>query len=191
MNIKFISEEDYLSGELVSEVRHEYVGGQVYAMAGASKNHERIAGNIYRKLGNHLENSPCEPFGSDMKVKTSAGSFRYPDCMVVCNDESGSDYHTESPVILVEVLSRSTRKTDEKDKLVEYMNMPTLQEYVIIEQDVVDITVYRKSEEWRSQHYFLGEDIHFLSIDLTLLVEDLYHRVDNEDMVEFLEKQNH
>ena len=180
-------EHEYLTAEQYSELKHEYVNGQIIAMAGASVNHGRISGNIFRKFGNHLETSTCEPFMSDMKVKTSTGSYRYPDVLVVCdNDFIDKGFVTKTPVILVEVLSRSTRKTDEKDKFLEYINIPTLKEYVIIEQDVVDVTVYRKSDDWRSTHYFLEEEIHFESINITLSVEDIYHRVENEDMSDFL-----
>ncbi|PCH94764.1 MAG: hypothetical protein COB83_10695 [Gammaproteobacteria bacterium] len=182
----FITAEEYLNGELINEVKHEYVGGQAYAMAGASKNHERISGNIFAEFRNHLKNSSCEPFGADVKIKTPSGSFRYPDCMVVCDDDSESEYYTKSPTIIVEVLSRTTRKIDERTKLIEYINIPTLQEYVIIEQDVVDVTVYRKSDDWHSKHYFLGEAIYFKSIDLTVSVKEIYHRVKNEDVIEFL-----
>jgi len=185
-----ITEEDYLNGELLAETKHELVNGQVYAMAGASKNHERISTNMIRKFGNHLEISPCETFGSDVKVRTPAGNYRYPDCMVVCNDQTDNDYFTESPTILVEVISRSTRKIDEQVKRMEYINIPSLQEYVLIEQDFVDITVYRKSDDWRPTHYFLGEEVPFESIKLSLKVEEIYHRVVNQDMTEFLESQS-
>ena len=185
----FISEEEYLKRELTAELKHEYVNGYIYAMAGASENHARISGNIYAELRHYLINQSCEPFISDMKLKTSTGSFRYPDCMVVCDEDNEDPYYKTKPVILVEVLSRSTRKTDEKDKLLEYINIPTLKEYVLIEQDYVDITVYRKSDYWRATHYFLDEEIYFESIDLTLSVEKIYHRVENEDMIEFLERK--
>ncbi len=181
-----ISVEDYLKFELVSEVKHEFIDGQVYAMAGASANHDRISVNILRKFGNHLENSTCEPFTSDMKLKTSTGNFRYPDCMVICDKDDENKFYKTKPVILVEVISRSTRKIDKKDKLLEYINISSLQEYVIIEQDVVDIEVFRRSNHWRNNHYFLGDEIVFESIDLTLSVEEIYHRVQNEDMTEFL-----
>jgi Uma2 family endonuclease len=185
-NTDLISVEDYLKGELTSDIKHELIDGCVYAMAGSSDNHDYISGNIYRKFGNHLENSTCRPFTSDKRLKTSTGNFRYPDCMVVCDKDDESQYYKTKPILLVEVLSRSTRKTDEKDKLIEYINIPTLQEYVLIEQDYVDITVYRKSDNWRSVHYFLGETLYFESIDLTLSVEEIYHRVQNDDMAEFL-----
>ena len=178
--------EDYLKQELTSEIKHEFIDGNIYAMAGASENHARISGTIYRKFGNHLENSPCEPFTSDMKIKTSTGKIRYPDCMVVCDKDDENKYYKTKPVILVEVLSRSTRKIDKKDKLLEYINIPSLQEYVIIEQDFVDIEIFRRSNDWHSKHYFLGDEITFESIGLTLPVEEIYHRVQNEDMIEFL-----
>lgn len=84
-------------------------------MSGASKNHERIAGSIYRKIGNFLKNAPCEPFSSDVKVKVE-NDFFYPDAMVVYKDTSSNEYYTESPTIIVEVLSKSTRRFDETIK---------------------------------------------------------------------------
>ncbi|MFT4929494.1 MAG: Uma2 family endonuclease, partial [Phenylobacterium sp.] len=95
-----LSESDYLEGERVSDVKHEFVDGQVYAMAGASGNHERIANNITRKFGNHLENSPCEPFGSDMQIKAGPNYF-YPDVIVDCNFDESQPYFATSPVIIV------------------------------------------------------------------------------------------
>ena len=95
-------------------------------MAGASANHERIAGNIYRKLSYHLEGSPCEPFGSDMKVKAGSNFF-YPDLTVACHFDESQLYFTDSPVIIVEVLSKATRKMVETVELLAYINIPSLQ----------------------------------------------------------------
>ncbi|MBL6987220.1 MAG: Uma2 family endonuclease [Methylobacter sp.] len=184
-NTASISVEDYLKGELISEVKHELIDGHVYAMAGASGNHERISMNLSISIGTHLKNSPCEPFGSDMKVKVNSNFF-YPDVIVDCNFDNSEPYFTETPIIIVEVLSKSTRKTDETTKLMSYINIPSLKEYVLIEQDFVDIQVIRRSEGWLQKHYFLGDEITFESIDLTLSVEDIYHRVQNDDMMEFL-----
>lgn len=183
----YISETDYLEGEKISKVKHEYVDGNVYAMAGASKNHENISGNIFRKFGNHLEDSPCVTYHTDIKVRTSAGNYRYPDCMVVCDETNEQEYYSGSPVILVEVISRSSRKTDEQTKRLEYINIPSLEEFVLIEQDYVDVAVFRKSEGWQPTHYFLGDYVLFESIKLSLSVEVIYHRVVNQDMSEFLQ----
>ena len=180
-----ISVEDYLTGELTSDIKHELIDGCVYAMAGASANHERISGNIYRKFGNHLENKPCEPFGSDMKLRINANFF-YPDVMVDCLFDNSEPYFTQTPIIIVEVLSKSTRKKDTTLKLLSYINIPSLQEYVLIEQDFVDVQVFRRNENWLVRHYFLGDEVTFESIGLTLPVEDIYHRVQNDDMLELL-----
>ena len=183
-----ITEEEYLKGELDSEIKHEYVDGYIYAMSGASKNHERIAGNVYLAYGNHLKKSPCEPFASDIKIKTGS-KFFYPDVMVVCKDQTQSEYYTESPTIIVEVLSKSTRRMDEKVKRMAYQSITTLQEYVLIEQDFVDVEVCRRSERWISNHYFMGDEVLFESIRLTLPVEEIYARVENEDVRTYFEEK--
>lgn len=184
---------EYLKGELNSDVKYEYVDGAVYAMAGASEKHNLIAGNIFRELGNHLkkQNSVCKTFMSDMKVKIRdiMSCFFYPDVMVVCDDkDNDSQYYKNSPVIIVEVLSQSTRKNDSSTKMIHYFNIPTLQEYVLIEQDFCQIQVFRKIEHWNTTFYFLGDEITFKSINVTLSVEDIYYQVDNEEVIHFLKE---
>ena len=181
----YISEKEYLAGELVNEIKHEYVDGQVYAMTGGTPNHVRISGNIFAEIRNFLKGKKCEALQSDMKVKIAKGNYRYPDVVVICSDSG--EYYTDLPVILVEVLSSSTRRTDKAIKKFEYISIPTLREYVLIEQDFVDVEVLRKENDWRSNHYFLGDEIHFASIGFTISVEDIYERVNNEDMVKFLQ----
>jgi len=183
-----IDVDQYLEDELRRDVKHELIDGQIYAMAGASANHERISVNILTEFRNHFKKTPCEPFGSDMKVKVGSRFF-YPDVIADCQFDETEPYYTESPVIIVEVLSKSTRRIDETTKRFSYMNIPSLQEYVLIEQDIVDIEVIRRSEGWISKHYYLGDKIHFESINLTLSVEEIYHRVNNEEMQEFLGNQ--
>jgi Uma2 family endonuclease len=183
-----ICTDEYLRGELESDVKHELIEGSVYAMAGASANHERISGNVYAEFRSHLKNLPCEPFGSDMKVKVGSNFF-YPDVIVDCNFDESEPYHTESPVIIVEVLSKSTRRTDETTKRINYLNIPSLQEYVLIEQNIVDVEVVRRAEGWQSKHYFLGDEVTLEAIDLTLSVEEIYLRVHNEDVIEFLNQK--
>jgi len=186
---EFSGVNDYLKSELKREIKHELINGGVFAMAGASKNHERLAGNIYGEFRNHLKGTPCDIFSSDMKVKIGSNFF-YPDVMVVCDDTSDNEYYTESPVIIVEVLSKSTRRVDETIKLMSYINMLSVQEYVLIEQDFVDLQVLRRSENWLPKHYFLGDEVFFESIDLILSVEEIYSRVHNEDMLEFLKAKS-
>ena len=182
----WISQEEYLEGELISETKHEYIDGEVFAMAGASRNHERIAGNVYRHLGNHLQGKPCEPFSSDLKVKVGS-KFFYPDAMVVCDEQNPHSYYSQTPTLIVEVLSKSSRRMDETTKRMAYQSIPTLQEYVLIEQDFVDVEVCRLSQGWVSEHYFWGDSVSFESVGLTLTVAEIYDRVDNEEVQGFLQ----
>lgn len=186
---KLISVDEYLHDELVRDIKYELVDGAIYAMVGASANHERISGNVAAEFRSHLKKTPCESFSSDMKVKVGSRFF-YPDVLVDCHFDESKPYYTESPVIIVEVLSKSTRRMDETIKLMSYINIPSLQEYVLIEQDFVDIEVVRRSEGWQPRHYFLGDQVHFEAINLTLSVEEIYSRVKNEDMLEFLVQKN-
>ncbi len=183
----YLTEAEYLHGEQASDIKHEYIDGDVYAMAGASRNHERISRNILTVLTIHLKDLRCEPFMSDIKVKAD-GHYFYPDVIVVCDDEQGDDYYTEKPVIIVEVLSKGTRRNDKSLKMTAYKTLPSLQEYVLIEQDCVDVEVCRRVNGWVSEHYFLGDEVTFMSLDLTLAVADIYARVTNEDMSDYLQQ---
>ena len=180
-----ISKEQYLADERVREVKHELVDGQVYAKSGASMNHARICGNVFGEFRTHLKKSKCQPAASDMQVNVGSNYF-YPDVVVDCGFDESQPYVTQQPVIIVEVLSKSTRRMDQTTKRLRYINLPSLVEYVLIEQDIVDIEVMRKSDNWRSSRYFLGDSITFESIDLTLSVEEIYDRVHNADMLEHI-----
>ena len=185
---RFISEEDYLAGEQVAGFKSEYIDGQIYAMTGGSINHNRLAVNLLRQIGNHLEGKPCQPYSSDIKVKIDSKYF-YPDVMVDCTPLPGDSLFTQTPVIIVEVLSKSTRRMDETTKRLAYLQIPTLQEYVLIEQDFVQIEIIRRRSGWLPEHYFLGDDITFDAIGLTLTVEEIYDRVQNEDVTDWLAKK--
>lgn len=180
-----ISEEDYLAGELIGEIKHEYIDGEVFAMAGASANHNRIVSNLLSAIHRHLLNTPCEVFAADMKVKVQ-NNFFYPDLVVDCENQRGDTQFLESPLIIIEVLSSSTRKVDQTLKRLAYLNLPKLEEYVLIAQDFVDVEVCRRSNHWQSEHYYLGDQVYLAAIDCSLPVEAIYTRVVNEDMQAFL-----
>src|SRR6266404_4951317 len=112
-----LSVEDYLKGERVSEIRHEYVGGYVYAMAEASDDHNRIAGNIFGELHQRLRGKRCEPFMADMKLKISGGhAFYYPDVLVAGDPSDKARYFRERPTVVFEVLSPETERSDHREK---------------------------------------------------------------------------
>ena len=186
----FLSIADFLAGEQHSDVRHEYIDGVAYAMAGASVNHNLIAGNVYRLLSNHLFNQACTPFMADMLLKTTQTRFRYPDVAVFCDEFNGDESYLNNPVLLVEVLSRSTRHTDKGSKLTEYLALDSLQEYVLIEQDFVEIQVLRRRNNWRMESYYLGQAITLESVGTELTVEAIYHKVNNGDVKAWLTQQS-
>lgn len=183
-----ISPEQYLKDEQASEIRREYIDGYVYAMSGASKNHRRVSLNIAAKFHSHLQSGPCEANVADARVKADTNYF-YPDIVVDCDDSDDDSMYANKPTIIVEVLSRSTRHKDKGVKLLSYINMPSLQEYVLIEQEFASVEVLRRSDGWVPRHYSFGDEIQFESIGLTISVEDIYHRVNNKDVAELLEKR--
>jgi len=134
-----------------------------------------------------LKNTPCEPFSSDMKVQVK-DNFFYPDALVVCDHIANDNGVTDEPVIIVEVLSKSTRQIDHTMKRNAYQSLKSLQEYVVIEQDVVDIEVCRRKKHWQSEHYYLGDEIYFESIDVHLSVLEIYDRVVNSDIESYFEQ---
>jgi Uma2 family endonuclease len=181
----FISVEDYLRDERTREYKHEFLYGEIYAMAGASKNHQLIITNLIAVFVKHLKGTPCDTFAADMKVRVGDLAFFYPDVVVACQDDKADDYYINQPTIIVEVLSKSTRRMDETTKFRMYQTLPSLQEYVMIEQDFVDVEVCRRSEGWVSEHYFMGDEVTFAAIDLTVLVNEIYERVVNDDVDSF------
>lgn len=183
-----LSEQDYLAGEPDSAIKHEYIDGAVYAMAGASANHNLICINMVTALSVHLKGKPCRPFASDMKVKIGSRYF-YPDVLVDCAEYAGDDQFTETPTLIVEVLSKSTRRMDETVKRSSYSQIDSLQEYLLIEQDIVDVELVRRSNGWRSEHFFMGDQFTLESVGLTLSVAEIYDRVKNSDVTDWLLQQ--
>ncbi len=143
---QLVSVEDYLEGERLSEVRHEYVGGCVYAMAGASDDHNRTAGNIFSWLHQRLRGKRCEPFTVDMKLKIpGAQAFYYPDVLVACDPSDNAKYFRERPTVVFEVLSPETERSDQREKWYAYALIESLKVYVIVSQEKCELTVLRRA----------------------------------------------
>ncbi|HBA66025.1 MAG TPA: hypothetical protein DCZ48_07580 [Methylococcaceae bacterium] len=186
-----LSEADYLEGERNGRIRHELIDGIAYAMTGASDKHNKISGNVFAELRNVLKQrqSPCTAYINDMKVKAQ-NDFYYPDVMVVCDQEDLElDYYKTQPVIIVEVLSPGTRRIDKTLKRQAYLSLESLQEYVLIEQDKAEIEVFTRQSGWQAAYYYLGDTIHFESIDVNIAVEDIYYQVDNDDVLAFIQQK--
>jgi Uma2 family endonuclease len=179
--IELLSVAEYIEGERHSEVRHEYVDGHVYAMAGASDEHNRIAGNIFSELRERLRGRRCEPFINDMKVRIPpafAEAFYYPDVLVVCDPTDNAKYYRERPTVIIEVLSPETERTDRREKAIAYRQLPTLETYVLVEQDRMALTVLRRAEVGWQAERLQGPAALFRvpSIGIEIPLERIYER---------------
>lgn len=175
-----ISVEDYLEGEKVSQIRHEYIDGEVYAMAGTSDNHNRVAGNLYSAFLNHLRTSDCEPFVGDIKVRLTSEVYYYPDVLISCEKNPEDSHFRNKPILIVEVISPSTEHIDRREKLLFYQQIPSLQEYVVIEQKEIAIEIHRRQPNggWITYYFDESDDeVEFQSIDMTLAIDEIYRRV--------------
>ncbi|MBI3966889.1 MAG: Uma2 family endonuclease [Chloroflexi bacterium] len=173
---------EYLDLEEASEVKHEYYDGQIWAMTGASINHNRIVGNLVTTLNNALQGSACEVFPSDMRVQTPSGLYTYPDVSVVCGGavlgEARLDTLT-NPTVLFEVLSDSTARNDRGRKFDLYRSIPTLQDIVFVDQYRVWLEHRRAaSGDWIDRTLAdLGASLELPSIGCSIGLADLYRRV--------------
>jgi Uma2 family endonuclease len=150
----FVSVDEYLSGEELSDVRHEYVAGVVYAMAGTSDPHNTIAGNFFAALHSHLRGSKCRLFISDIKAYVQTADyeiFYYPDVMVTCDARDTERHFKRYPTLIIEVLSDSTERIDRHEKFRNYTQIETLQEYVLVSQDKMEVTVFRRAQDWKAE----------------------------------------
>ena len=177
--------EDYLAVERESvDAKHEYVAGQVFAMAGASYNHNLIAANLIRRLGNQLETRPCTVLGNDMRLRIhTADACAYPDVIVLCDQPTFHDQRRDvltNATLVVEVLSPSTEGYDRGGKFALYRELPSLRQYVLIAQDAVAIDVFTRLPDGRwvlEARPDQAAPIHLESIGCTLLLNEVYDKV--------------
>ena len=179
-----ITFDEYLKGERDVELRSEYAGGEIYAMAGASETHNTISGDFYARINIHLPER-CRVWQSDMKVVGKTLDQQpfsyYPDIMAACEeDDDANDYYRTNPILIVEVLSKSTQRTDLNEKLDSYKQIDSLLEYVVVSQNTPWIRVYRRRNNWQLEAFGAEDSLVLESIDLELPVTDIYRRVRRE-----------
>jgi Uma2 family endonuclease len=174
--------EEYLAFERTSETKHEYVDGEIYALAGGSKNHNRLASDLSSLLSQRVAGSACEAFIGDVLLQVRSTLFYYPDVYVVCNSaEDADEYIAHNPTLVAEVLAPSTKRIDRREKLAEYKRLPGLRECLLIHQDRVGVEIYSRATdtaEWEQRIYTnLQDELSFASISVTVKVEEIYRRV--------------
>jgi Uma2 family endonuclease len=180
--LNLVSEKDYLAGELVSVIKHEYLGGMVYAMAGAINRHNIIGRNTLIAFGSLLRNKRCQPFNSDTKIRIRLPNqvrFYYPDVSVVCESNSEYESFQDNPAVVLEVLSKSTRRIDEGEKKDAYLTIPSLCLYVLIDQELPSVVVNRRTPQGFVREVYEGMDakIPMSEIETELPLAEIYRGV--------------
>lgn len=182
-----LTPEEYLALERKAEFKSEYDSGYVYAMSGASREHNLIAGNMHGELRTQLRGRPCETYMGDMRVRANATSlFSYPDVAVVCGEPRFLDSDVDTllnPTVVVEVLSPSTEAYDRGRKFAHYRRIASLREYILIAQDEVLVERHaRRGEEWVLAAFSNLDDVLRLeSIGCAVSLRDIYERVFSTD----------
>jgi Uma2 family endonuclease len=184
--LSFLTPEQYLAAERKAERKSEYLNGEVFAMAGASRWHSTIRNNLTWSLNDQLRNGPCQVHDSDLRVRVNPTGnylYAYPDMSVVCEEPRFEDMQFDTllnPKILIEVLSPSTEQFDRRTKATLYRQLHSLEEYLLIAQDRVHVEHYSRQPDgdWsRSDWDNLNDVVELLSVGATLKLKDIYHRV--------------
>lgn len=177
----YITEQEYLEGEKHATERHEYVNGRVYAMAGASKRHNRIARNFINRMEAAANKAGCEVFFSDIKVRTERHkTYYYPDVVVACDQNEDDEYYLQNPCLIIEVTSATTLRKDYLEKALSYQSIPSLRAYLIVAQDKTQIDMLLRHEDsWELQQFDqIHDTIDLPCIDMRLSLNDIYAGID-------------
>jgi Uma2 family endonuclease len=178
-----LTPEEYLAIERKAEVRSEYYAGEMFAMSGASREHNLIVANLTRRLMEQMDGQPCELYPVDMRVRIPAtGLYTYPD-VVVCGEPQFEDDHVDTllnPIVLIEVLSPSTEAYDRGKKFEHYQQIPSLVEYLLIAQEPCRVAqfVRQGAAQWLySEAHQLENVLNLSSIGCALTLKDIYARL--------------
>ena len=176
-----ITVEEYLRMERQAEEKSEFYQGECFAMAGSSRQHNLLAKNLLVALDLHLRGKPCDPYMADMRLNIdSHAHYVYPDVFVVCQEEAYvAEDMTNDATVIAEVLSPSTESYDRGKKFLHYQSLPSLQEYLLISQEVLQVEIFRrKQHDWSYQALAKPEDRLILpSLDFAITLAELYQSV--------------
>jgi len=178
-----MSAEEYLVWEPTQEQRYEYWDGEVVAMSGGTRNHNRISLNFSKLLDDALAERSCEVYIVDIKVQVEPGQkYFYPDVVVTCDERDDDPQLVQFPCLIIEVLSPSTEAVDRGKKFAKYRQSPSLQEYVLVQVAQPGVEVFRRNEQgkWVLSEYNLDEILRLESVDVEIAIAHLYRQVQFE-----------
>ncbi len=177
-----ITVKEYFEGEILSEVRHEYFDGRVFAMAGASASHEDVAMNIASALHRHLRGKPCKIFKDGMKLRLEVREkdlFYYPDIMVTCDPKDKNDHFRKNPKLIIEVLSTDENK-DLVEKFFAYQRIKSLEEYIVVRPDPEnrEVFFFRQGTDWDKPVTVTDGVLEFKSLGFSMTLDEVFEGVE-------------
>jgi Uma2 family endonuclease len=176
--LTYLPADEYLALERAAETKREYVNGEVFGMVGTSRNHARIALNIGSRLNESLK-PPCWAAVSDMKVHVeAANAYYYPDVVASCSIDQPDAYVVANPVLIVEVLSPSTERTEQREKRLNYQTIPSVREILLVAQERRWIELYRRDRDgWTVEQITDEGTFDLASVGLALSLDDIYRNI--------------
>ena len=187
LKTEYITDAEYIEMEMASDVKHEYFDGEIYAMAGARGSHNTIAANLTIRIGINISGSPCAPYGSDQRVKIEETGMRtYPDLSIAWEPEFENEKQLDlmNPIVIFEILSPRTAAYDRGEKFRHYRTIPSLNEYILIEQNRPHIEQFIKQEKggWLMLEYDgLDRELKLASVPCVLKLSEVYERITFEN----------
>jgi Uma2 family endonuclease len=176
--------EEYLAMERASDTKHEYYRGEVFAMSGASLNHNKIFSIVFSALSIRLKGKSCMPFGSDLRIHIPKNTlYTYPDISIICGEPELTDENKDTvtnPSVLIEILSTTTKDYDRGGKFNLYRSIKTLKEYVLIDSTAVSVEVFSHNidNSWRLVEFkHLSDSFTITTIEATLLLNEIYENI--------------
>ncbi|BAY40689.1 hypothetical protein NIES2111_50760 [Nostoc sp. NIES-2111] len=179
----FMSAEEYFIWESAQGLRYEYWDGEVVAMVGGTRNHNRVSLNFSKLLDDALADLSCEVYIVDVKLQVEPGQkYFYPDVVVTCDERDNDPLLIQFPSLIIEVLSPSTEAVDRGKKFAAYRRSQTLQEYVLVQVTQPGVEVFRRNEQgkWVLSEYNLDDKLRLESVDVEIAIADLYRQVEFE-----------
>jgi Uma2 family endonuclease len=183
-----LTPEEYFVWEEQQNLRHEYLDGETYAMTGGSIKHSAIATKLARLIGNHLEGKNCQVLNSDARVQIhESDDYVYPDISVTCDQRDfTTTQYISHPCLIIEVLSPGTEAYDRNNKFKLYRRSPSLQEYVLVNTEQIEVEIFRKNDRnrWEILNFEAGDVVELESVNFTFPIEQLYQGIIFTDRAE-------
>jgi Uma2 family endonuclease len=180
-NKTMLTQQEYLEWEKAADRKHEYFEGEIFAMSGASRRHNKLFSNLFIALGISLKDTPCQPYGSDMRTHIPENTlYTYPDISIFCGDVISSDLDEDTvilPTVIIEILSKSTKNYDRGEKFKLYRDIPSLKEYHLVDSESILIEAYRINSKghWELEEIkSLRQHFQIPSVGISIPLEDIY-----------------